>query len=164
GTLYARDVTSSGYASALQGQGSAIAEYDSGPVVTQFGGKTSSLNLPVEETPYFEDSNLSNWKSVTAYGADPRGIADSSAAIQAAINSGASTVYFPTGVYRLTRTIFVGGKVRMLQGFNSSLNPSGEIFSNTQKPAPLLKIETGTADVTVDHFRMGAFYPHPSAG
>jgi|HubBroStandDraft_6_1064221.scaffolds.fasta_scaffold16374_3 hypothetical protein len=164
GTFYARDVTSSGYASALQGHGSAIAEYDSGPVVTQFEGKTSSLNLPVEETPYFEDSNLSNWKSVTTYGADPRGIADSSAAIQAAINSGASTIYFPTGVYRLTRTIFVGGTARMLQGFNSSLNPSGEMFSRGDRPAPLLKVEAGTADVTLDHFRIGAYYPHPAPG
>ena len=54
GTLYARDVTSSGYAAALQGQGSAIKEYDSGPVFSQFGGTASSLNLPVEEIPYLK--------------------------------------------------------------------------------------------------------------
>jgi hypothetical protein len=164
GTLYARDVTSSGYASALEGQGSAITEYDSGPVVTQFGGKASSLNLPVEETPYFEDSNLTNWRSVTAYGADPTGMADSSAAIQAALDSGATTVYFPTGVYAIHRTIVVGGKVRMLEGFNSSLNPAGEIFSHTESPAPLLRIGAGTADVTLDHFRIGAFYTNPAPG
>jgi len=164
GTLYARDVTSSGYASALQGQGSAITEYDSGPAVTQFGGKTSSLNLPVEETPFFEESSLNNWKTVTTYGADPTGMADSSAAIQAAINSGATTVYFPTGVYLVTRTILVGGKVRMLEGFNSSLNPAGEMFSHSDSPAPLLRIGAGTADVTLDHFRIGAYYPHPSPG
>ncbi len=164
GTLYARDVISSGYASALQGQGSAITEYDSGPIIRQFGNSTSSLNLPVEETPLFEDVSLSNWKSVIAYGADPTGTADSSAAIQATINSGATTVYFPTGVYRITRTILIGGKVRMLEGFNSSLNPSGEFFSRGESPAPLLKVEAGTADVTLDHFRMGAFYAHPSPG
>ncbi|MGA9390317.1 MAG: glycosyl hydrolase family 28-related protein [Candidatus Sulfotelmatobacter sp.] len=164
GTLYARNVTSSGYASVLPGQGSAITEYDSGPVLTEFGGNPSSLNLPIEETPLFEDSNLENWKPVTAYGADPTGVADSSAAIQSAIDSGATTVYFPTGVYRVTRTILVAGKVRMLEGFNSSLNPSGQTFDNGQSPAPLLKIESGTADVTLDHFRIGAFYPHPSPG
>ncbi len=165
GTLYARDVRSSGYASALQGQpGASITEYDSGPVVTPFGGKASSLNLPVEETPCFEDVNLSNWKSVTAYGADPTGTADSSVAIQKAIDSGATTVYFPTGVYRVTQTILVGGKLRMLKGFNSSLNPSGETFVNAQRPAPFLKIESGASDITLDHFRIGAFYPHPSPG
>jgi Pectate lyase superfamily protein/Viral BACON domain len=162
GTLYARDVTSSGYAAALPGQGSVITEYDSGPVITQFGGKASSLNLPVEETPFFEDSNLDNWKSVTAFGADPTGRADSSAAIQAAINSGATTVYFATGVYRITRTILVGGKVRVLEGFGSSLEPSGSVFSDVRSPAPLLRIEPGTADVIVDHFRIGASYARSS--
>ena len=165
GTLYARDVTSSGYASALQGQTNvAIAEYDSGPTFSQFGAKSSSLNLPIEETPSFEDSSVSNWKSVIAYGADPTGKADSSAAIQAAIDSGATTVYFPTGVYVTTRTILIAGRVRMLEGFDSSLNPAGEVFSRRENPAPLLKIESGTADVTLDHFRIGAFYPRPVPG
>lgn len=165
GTLYARDIRSSGYASVLQGvPGTSLTEYDSGPATSQFGGKASSLNLPVEETPYFEDSNLSNWKSVTAYGADPSGIKDSSAAIQTAIDSGVTTVYFPTGVYLTTQTILIRGNVRMLEGFDSSLNPSGEIFSRAANPAPLFKIEGGTADVTLDHFRIGAFYPHPAPG
>jgi hypothetical protein len=166
GTLYARDVTSARYASVLAGQvqGSTINEYDSGPLATQFGGKSSSLNLPVEETPSFEDTSLSNWKSVTAYGADPKGLADSSTAIQAAVNSGATTIYFPTGVYVISRTILIGGKVRMLQGFNSSLNPLGEVFSHGDRPTPLFRVEAGTADVTLDHLRIGAYYAHPSPG
>jgi Pectate lyase superfamily protein/Viral BACON domain len=165
GTLYARDVSSSGYASALQGlAGASITEYDSGPTVTQFGGNPSSLNLPIEETPHFEETNLINWKSVTAFGADPTGRADSSAAIQKAIDSRATTVYFPTGVYVVARTILVRDKVRMLKGFDSSLNPSGELFSRADDPAPLFKIEAGIAGVTLDHFRIGAFYPHPAPG
>jgi hypothetical protein len=164
GTLYARDIASSGYASALPGQGSAITEYDSGPVVSPFGAKPTSLNLPVEETPFFEDSSLSNWKSVTSCGADPTGRVDSSGAIQAAINSGATTVYFPTGVYLVARTIVVGGKVRMLEGFNSSLNPEGETFDHAESLVPLFKIEAGAADVTLDHFRLGAYNPHPAPG
>ena len=165
GTLYARDVTSSGYASALQGEpDAAIAEYDSGPAFTQFGAKASSLHLPVEETPGFEDPDLSHWKSVTAYGADPTGVRDSAYAIQSAIDSGGSTVYFPTGVYMTTKTILVRGKVRALEGFDSSLNPSGELFARAETPVPLLKIDAGAADITVDHFRIGAFYPHPVPG
>lgn len=163
GTLYARQIASSGYASALTGQGSAITEYDSGPVVSPFGANPASLNLPVEETPFFEDSSLSNWKSVTSYGADPTGRVDSSGAIQAAINSGATTVYFPTGVYLVSKTILVGGKVRMLEGFNSSLNPAGAAFNLAENLIPLFKIEAGTADVTLDHFRLGAYNPHPAA-
>ncbi|MGO9577403.1 MAG: glycosyl hydrolase family 28-related protein [Terriglobales bacterium] len=165
GTLYARDIISSGYGSVLQAEPStSITEYDSGPANNLFGGKASSLHLPAEETPLFEDSNLSHWKSVMAYGADPTGGRDSSVAIQAAIDSGATTVYFPTGVYALYRTITIRGKVRMLEGFDSSLNPSGALFSRPTNPAPLLKIDAGSADVTLDHFRIGAFYPRPVPG
>jgi hypothetical protein len=164
GTLYARNITSSGYNSALQGQGSTIDEYDSGPAFTQFGGKAASLNLPIEETPVFEDPGLNNWKNVIKYGADPIGKTDSSTAIQAAIDSGATTVYFPTGVYLITHTISVGGKVRMLEGFDSSINPGGEIFSHGNAPAPLFKIEAGTADVILHHFRIAANSPNPAPG
>jgi hypothetical protein len=164
GTLYARNVISSGYSSVVQGQDSKIAEYDSGPPVSPFGGKAASLNLPIEETPFFEESNLNNWKSVVAYGADPSGMADSSTAIQAAIDSGATTVYFPTGVYLVARTIVVGGNVRVLEGFNSSLNPTGPLFSHADSPVPFFKIAAGTADVTLNHFRLGAYYAHPAAG
>jgi Pectate lyase superfamily protein len=167
GSLYARNVSSSGYASALEGHpGAALDEYDSGPTFSLFGGKTSSLslNLPIEETPVFEESSLANWKSVVTYGADPTGAADSSTAIQTAIDSGSTTVYFPTGIYRITRTIHIGGKVRMLEGFDSSLNPAGEVFSHADNPAPLLKIEPGTAEVTLHHFRIGAYYPNPVPG
>lgn len=165
GALYARDVAASGYGSALHGlPGISMKEYDSGPTFNLFGGKASSLNLPEEETPLFSDSDLSHWKSVTAYGADPTGRADSSAAIQAAIDSGATTVYFPTGVYTLSTTILVRGKVRMLEGFDSSVNPSGALFSRPASPAPLVQIEPGSADVTLDHFRIGAFYPRPVPG
>lgn len=165
GTLYARNIKSSGYASVLEGMpGSTIAEYDSGPVVSQFGSKGLSLNLPIEETPYFEDTNLANWKSVVAFGADPEGRNDSAAGIQAAIDSGATTVYFPTGVYETSRTIFLRGNVRMLEGFDASLNPRGQVFQDPSNPAPLLQIDSGAADVTIDHFRLAAYYRAPSPG
>src|SRR5207245_2270613 len=60
--------------------------------------------------------------------------------------------------------ILLGGKVRMLEGFNSSLNPSGELFSHDENPVALLKVEAGSTDVTIDHLRIGAYYPHPSPG
>ena len=168
GTLYARDVMSSGYGSVLQGQGeilsrNSVTEYDSGPTVGPSSEKLS-LNLPVEETPVFEETNLSNWKSVIAYGADPTGKRDSSTAIQAAIDSGASTIYFPTGVYLSAATLHIRGNTRVLEGFGSSLNPSGSLFQSASQPAPLMKIEAGKADVALNHMRIAAFYPHPCPG
>lgn len=169
GTLYARNITSSGYASVLRNKGeivpgTSIAEYDSGPAVGQSGGKELSLNLPVEGTPYFEETNLSKWKSVVTYGADSTGRKDSSSAIQSAIDSGATTVYFPTGVYVAAQTIHLRGNVRVLEGFGSSLNPSGNIFRDPTHPAPLLQIEAGAADVALNHMRIAAYYPRPSPG
>jgi len=43
--------------------------------------------------------------NVLDYGADPTGVSDSTAAIQAAINSGAKTVYFPSGTYAVGSSI-----------------------------------------------------------
>jgi len=54
----------------------------------------------------------------------------------------------------------VGGKVKMLEGFDSSLNPSGSAFKVRESPVPLLKIEAGAGDVTLNHFRIGAYYSH----
>jgi hypothetical protein len=165
GTLYLRNVSSSGYASVLEGtRDSSINEYDSGPALSQFGSKGLSLNLPVEETPQFEDPNLANWKSVVSFGADPDGKTDSAAAIQAAIDSGARIVYFPTGVYEVSRPILLRGKVRLLAGFDSSLNPRGKVFQDPSKPVPLLEVDAGISDVAVNHMRLGAFYAAPAPG
>ncbi len=169
GTLYARNVSSSGYASLLQNKqdvipGASISEYDSGPTFGPATGKELSLNLAIEETPVFEDTDIGDWKSVVAFGADSTGNKDSSAAIQAAIDSGATTVYFPTGVYVVTKTLHLRGKLRVLEGFNSSLNPSGSVFQDPDNPAPLLTIEAGSAEVALNHMRIAAFYAHPCPG
>lgn len=101
---------------------------------------------------------------MVAYGADPTGRKDSSAAIQSAIDSGATTVYFPTGVYLVAQTIHLRGRVRVIEGFGSSLNPSGNLFQDPNRPTPLLKVEAGTAEVALNHVRIAAYYPHPCPG
>jgi hypothetical protein len=169
GTLYARNITSSGYTSVVKNKGvvvpgTSISEYDSGPAVAESGGKELSLNLPIEETAYFEEANLSNWKSVVTYGADLTGRKDSTAAIQSAIDSGATTIYFPTGVYVVSQTIHLRGNLRVLEGMGSSLNPSGNIFQDSKHPVPLLKIEAGAGDVSLNHVRIAAYYPRPCPG
>lgn len=112
GLLYARNVTTSGFQSAIHNSGIPVAgtsqtEYDSGPTFTLFDGRSSSLRLPIQEIPGFEEKNLKQWKSVAAYGAVPTGVTDSSTGIQAAIDSGCTTVYFPAGIYKVTKTIVV---------------------------------------------------------
>jgi hypothetical protein len=53
------------------------------------------------------DGSLKNLRFVTdpAYGADPTGAADSTSAIQAAINAGAGNVYFPAGTYKISSNL-----------------------------------------------------------
>ena len=58
-----------------------------------------------------EGRNQTNWFNVLAYGADPTGVADSTAKVQAAINAivtagyTSGTVYFPAGTYKIVSTL-----------------------------------------------------------
>ena len=163
GGLYARNVTTRGFRSAIQDNtgtpvsGISQAEYDSGPVLTLFGGPPSSLKLSIKETPEFEETNRDQWKSVVAYGADPTGIADSGAGIQAAIDSGGTTVYFPAGIYRVSKTIIVRGNVRMIEGFDSNVLPTGTSFQNPANVVPFFRFQNGV-DVILSHFRLGGIF------
>jgi Pectate lyase superfamily protein len=56
---------------------------------------------------------------VVSFGADPTGANDSTIAIQAAIDSGKSTVYLPLGVYKISATILVRNKVNRIIGTQS---------------------------------------------
>ena len=74
GVLYARNVHTRGYLSAINNAGSIV----SGADQTEFTSKSNSglvtspaqtsLNLPIEETPQFNDGNLENWVNVTSMG------------------------------------------------------------------------------------------------
>jgi hypothetical protein len=160
-TLYARNVVTNGYRSAISDSqmrpvpGSSVSEYDSGPTYTQFGGKASSLNLAVKPTPEFEDRNLSNWASVVAFGGDPTGARDSAAAVQAAIDSGATTVYFPAGRYILNSPVTVRGNVRAIEGFDSRVVPNGPTYTGAGATRTPFFVFQNTNDVIVDHIRFG---------
>src|SRR5882757_2754470 len=71
-TLYARNVVTTGYRSAISNAamspipGSSVTEYTSGPTYTQFGGTAASLKLPIQETPDFEEADLTKWVSVVS--------------------------------------------------------------------------------------------------
>ncbi|MGW6276250.1 glycosyl hydrolase family 28-related protein [Kribbella sp. NPDC055071] len=166
-TLYARDVSTTGYKSALSDAqlqtipGASIAEYTSGPVYTQFGGGSASLKLPIVETPEFEETDQAKMVDVTDYGADKTGAGNSSPGVQAAIAyanlHGATTIYFPAGKYTLNDPIQVSGGIRMIQGFDSKVVP-GTSYTTTPAPGtprrPLF-VFNGPTDVIVDHIRFG---------
>jgi len=165
GKVFLRDVKTSGYARALgdvatpdafaarqiQGpdkpgsEGPDIGEYSSHPATQPFPSRVGSLRLPVKETPDVPWDPLNQWANVDDFGADPTGNADSTNAIQKAVDSGATTVFFP-GSYRLTQSVFVRGKVRRLLGTGGWIDYHHEV-------KPDFVIEDGPSDLlAIEHF------------
>ena len=114
--LYARNIDAKGYQSAIRQQNETVSglsqtEYISHQANSLFDNPPESLNLPIEETPDFHDNNLENWANVRDY-----------PSIQAAMNSGKSTVYFPRGRYEASGSIQIPATVRKILGFESFIN------------------------------------------
>ena len=165
GRMFLRDVKTTGYKRALADIGTPdfaaayrvngedkpgslgpdIAEYSSRAATTAFPSPANSLRLPVKETPPATWDDPSKWAVVDAFGADPTAQADSAAAIQKAVDSGATTVFFP-GHYKSGATILVRGKVRRIVGVGGQMNYGKRDLLN-------FRIADGDAPVvSVEHF------------
>ena len=141
GDLFARNVQTRGYAKALDGSADDLTgEYASRPIT---GGKTS-LALPVKETPQVPWDELSAWIAPQQFGAVANDKNDDTAAIQQAIDSGATTIYFPRGSYKISDTILVRGKARRLIGCRAQLDVVAmkkPVFQVTAGEAPVVVFE-----------------------
>ncbi|WP_009632914.1 glycosyl hydrolase family 28-related protein [Synechocystis sp. PCC 7509] len=163
GTLYARNITTTGYQSAIKNKGvvlagTTVAEFASTPFQSLFSSPQTSLNLPIADPPSFSE-DVSQWVSVTAFGAKPDDNNDDTAAIQRAIDSGKSTVYFPTGVYNISSTLRIRNNVRKLMGMESFLKPR----VNQIMPSPAIRFEPGNYDgVTVERLNVKGVWEHSS--
>jgi hypothetical protein len=165
GRIFLRDVVTRGYGRALAdmktpdfgaawritgtdrpgSEGPEIAEYASELVTSPFPSPPQSLRLPVKETPEVLWDDPKTWAVVDDFGADPTGAADSAAAIQKAIDSGATTLFLP-GHYNLRKTVEIRGKVRRLVGLGGMIN-----YGKGLKPD--FRLADGDAPVVVlEHF------------
>lgn len=101
------------------------------------GSPDTSLGLEIQDAPDIPlDPDLNNWASPTAFvtqnvDGTPSGVADDafddSLAIQAAIDSGATTLYFPFGRWVVDQTVQVRSNVERIHGMESSIGSlSGE--------------------------------------
>ena len=166
GRMFLREVTTSGYARALGdvshtpdsgaawrisgadhpgSAGPVIKEYSSQPPTRPFPSPAESLRLPIKEPPVEPSDNPKTWANVDSYGADPTGRKDSAAAIQAAMDSGAATVFLP-GSYDLRTTVIIRGKVRRIVGIGGAIN-----YGRGLKPDFRLA-DGSTPVVTLEHF------------
>jgi hypothetical protein len=154
GVLFARNVETSGYQAAIGGgrsspafAGPMVKEYHNGKPTSPFPSPAASINLPVEETPEVPWDDPKTWAVIDAFGADPSIRNDSSDAIQKAIDSGATTVFFP-GHYLVKKPVIIRGKVRRLLGVGDWLD-----YTWQSKPSPDFIIEDGEAPVVcMEHF------------
>jgi hypothetical protein len=165
GRLFLRDVVTTGYRRAVgdvatpdsgaafritgpDKPGSAgpdIAEYGSHPVTSPFPSPATSLRLPVKEAPDVPSDPPATWANVDNFGADPTGGRDSSAAIQQAVDSGATTVFLP-GSYNLRSTVTLRGKVRRVIGLGGMINYGNGV-------SPDFRLADGDSPVVVmEHF------------
>lgn len=82
-------------------------------------------HLPVKETP--EVSWDGKWVNIETFGGDPTGKADSSAALQRAIDSGADTIYLPAGKeFFFDGEVVLRGPVRRIIGLEGRFYTEGK--------------------------------------
>lgn len=124
-----------------------IDEYCSHSPTSPFPSEGGSLRLPIKDPPEVQTDDPQTWANVDNFGADPGGQQDSSAAIQKAIDSGATTVFLP-GLYALQSTILVRGKVRRIVGVGGWIGHGGKV-----KPDFRI-IDGSSSEVSLEHFSM----------
>lgn len=156
GLLYARNITASGYRAAINNQGKIVSGDKWGEFVSEdayrlFKVVPTSLGMPVLETPDIENEDLSNWASVTEFGAQSSFKHDSTEAIQQAIDSGKSTIYFPKGEYLISNTIYLRGNVKRIVGMESIILAKGKAFQDPE--IPVFRLESGSSPiVSIERF------------
>ncbi len=152
--IYLRNVTTSGYLAAIREHGTIVpgatiaGEYVYPRALTIHRSQPASLNLPIEDAPEIPWDAPASWASVEAFGGSGTDANDDAVALQAAIDSGASTVYFPAGRYILNATIFLRGNVRRVIGMESSIEAGGALAT---LDAPVFQVVTdGPPEVLVE--------------
>lgn len=155
GPTFCRNLRTSGYRVAIDSRvagntrtliGPDVPLCLSKPASGLFGSADGSLNLPVKETPEVAWDSPKTWAGVQEYGARPDSDADASAALQKAIDSGATTVYLPRGAYRIGKTVVLRGNVWRLIGCKAFLIPIAPL---TGQNAPLFRFADGMAPTVV---------------
>ncbi|WNR45550.1 glycosyl hydrolase family 28-related protein [Paenibacillus roseipurpureus] len=136
-SLFARslDGSQSSYSSVITNYGTVVTgktvtEFNSDYVQRLFQSTISSLQLPVQETPALPEDSPTDWADVEDYGANPNDTIDDTTAIQNAMNSGKSTIYFhprnqTSNTYIISSPITVSGNVKRIAGFGTFIKPTG---------------------------------------
>jgi Pectate lyase superfamily protein/F5/8 type C domain len=159
--LFARNVASTGFASVvknLYGAGGQVAtsftgDYvSSGSPLSLFGGRTSSLNLPVLETPDLPRDQANLWVNARDYRLTTE--TDDAPSLQRAIDTGARSIYWPGGARVVLKSdVLLRGQLERLYGMNASF---------TAAPNARLRLVDGAAAAVVaEQFLVDSSYDVP---
>lgn len=141
GGLFARNLKTPGYAHAIRHgrdqpqyvESFYIDEFVSHDPLSLFDSPASSLNLPIKDTPTIQWDPPETWTAVTDFGPPEvvtiqrdksrrKQAEDWSGPLQRAIDSGATTIYFPVraeGFYGLYGEVVIRGAVRRIIGLEN---------------------------------------------
>jgi pectate lyase-like protein len=131
------------------------------PIFSKFSSPQQSLALPIEETPEYFDTDTSHWLNVVDSGATPlispsMSNADNSDAINKALSSGKSTIYFPPGIYYVKKTLTVGPAVKHIIGNGAVISPIEKIdFGSSSTPKPLFHFSNNSNDLRIENLEIG---------
>lgn len=146
GAALVRNLKTSGFKSAMVDSltksdlpGPDIAEHCSLKPVTLLSGATSTLNLPIKETPESPWGDPATWIAPKS---------SDSAGIQAAIDSGAETILLPRGSYNVSATIVVRNNVKRIIGTKAVIDVKPPLLNENK---PVFQIADGTPNsVTIE--------------
>lgn len=165
GQLYLRNIKSDGYELLKDGgyyanpiKENYLDEYCVGGPVTLFDNDKKSLNIPIEETPELQWDSLEKWVSVSSFGAKGDGITDDTNAIRAAMNSGASTIYFDGPKYLIDGVIEIPATVNRVNFMFCDLLSGKKLASSHRTGAFKVVGESDTPLIIEDLIAFELFY------
>ncbi|MEM8737911.1 MAG: glycosyl hydrolase family 28-related protein [Planctomycetota bacterium] len=154
-TLYVRALELPGYRRAIRNRvdgktrvvsGSVVDEFVSHEPIRPLGQATPNEYLPIKPSPDPADLDLASWVSPDGFGAVGDGKTDDTAAMQAAVDSGAKVLYLPNGrKYRIDGKLILRHRVERMTGGEGQITGKGTIV-----------VADGEADqLTIDRIEWG---------
>lgn len=196
--MFLRNVTLSGYTAPsvshelragrgnLRAGGGDIIEYwANGSSTDRRGGSFSlfpdfhdgTLKLPIRELPELEiKDSLSSWSGPHLFGGGADDNQDDTAALQAAIDSGAQTIYLPRGTWQIDGTVILRNQVIRLLGTEAKIVGAGtiELQDGGNSPDPVFLERLEIKELTlrhnsqrtwvIQHLLGGRYVAEPGAG
>ncbi|MGJ3254573.1 MAG: glycosyl hydrolase family 28-related protein [Elainellaceae cyanobacterium] len=146
-----------GYIDEYLGNGSG--ESRSGGPFELFPSPDQMLDLPIQESPEVSwENDLNNWdgphRHIIGDSGLPNDGIDDTPSIQAAIDSGATTIYLPRGTWDLNGTLELGGNVNRFLGTEALLDANGtgkiQVVDGSEAGVVIERLEV-KGDLSIEH-------------